>query len=63
MRQPRRIGPVSDLEESPWSAGPLPYVLYVGDESERRDEVLAHLGEGWGAQAARDGIRRLASGP
>jgi len=50
---------VSDPEESPWSAGPLPHVLYVGDESERRDEVLVHLGEGWGVQAARDGIHAM----
>ncbi len=50
---------VSESDETPWSLGSLPHVLYVGDESERRDDVLANLGEGWGVQAARDGIHAM----
>ncbi|MCG3194952.1 MAG: hypothetical protein DIJKHBIC_04220 [Thermoanaerobaculia bacterium] len=47
------------MSDAIWTAGEVPHVLFVGDESGCRDELTAALGAGWAIQPANDGIHAM----
>lgn len=46
-------------KEGIWTAGDVPHVLFVGDESGCRGDFTAALGADWAIQPANDGIHAM----